>query len=110
MRRIVTANQPATVPPRDEMMDRKKCCSAAAAGDVMLFGLRRCAVTFSQASDRAPAQCSPPTFNFKGKTVRITGTVRLYREKLQIKVEDREPIKDRGEEVRRASCLTGASA
>jgi DNA/RNA endonuclease YhcR with UshA esterase domain len=39
------------------------------------------------------AKIDDPSSHFKGKTVRVTGTVSLYREKPQIKVEDPEQIK-----------------
>jgi DNA/RNA endonuclease YhcR with UshA esterase domain len=39
------------------------------------------------------ANIDDPSSHFKGKTVRVTGTVSLYREKPQIKVEDPEQIK-----------------
>jgi DNA/RNA endonuclease YhcR with UshA esterase domain len=39
------------------------------------------------------AKVDDPKTHFKGKTVRVTGTVELYREKPQIKVEDAAQIK-----------------
>ena len=39
------------------------------------------------------AKIDDPRTHFKGKTVRVTGTVTLYREKPQIKVEDPDQIK-----------------
>jgi DNA/RNA endonuclease YhcR with UshA esterase domain len=38
------------------------------------------------------AKVEDPREHFKGKTVRVTGTVTLYREKPQIKVEDPDQI------------------
>jgi DNA/RNA endonuclease YhcR with UshA esterase domain len=39
------------------------------------------------------AKIDDPKTHFKGKTIRVTGTVTLYREKPQIKVEDPDQIK-----------------
>jgi DNA/RNA endonuclease YhcR with UshA esterase domain len=39
------------------------------------------------------AKIDDPAAHFKGKTVRVTGTVKLYREKPEIVVEDPEQIK-----------------
>jgi DNA/RNA endonuclease YhcR with UshA esterase domain len=39
------------------------------------------------------AKIDNPGMHFKGKTIRVTGTVILYREKPEIKVEDPEQIK-----------------
>ena len=39
------------------------------------------------------AKIDDPRTYFNGKTVRVTGTVTLYREKPQIKVEDPDQIK-----------------
>ena len=39
------------------------------------------------------AKIDNPATHFKGKTVRVTGTVTLFRDKPQIKVEDPEQIK-----------------
>jgi DNA/RNA endonuclease YhcR with UshA esterase domain len=41
----------------------------------------------------AKAKIEDPAAHYKGKTVRVTGTVTLYRDKPQIKVEDPEQIK-----------------
>jgi DNA/RNA endonuclease YhcR with UshA esterase domain len=39
------------------------------------------------------AKVEDPRAHFKGKTVRVTGTVTLYREKPQIKVDDPDQVK-----------------
>jgi DNA/RNA endonuclease YhcR with UshA esterase domain len=41
----------------------------------------------------AKVKIEDPAKHFKGKTVRVTGTVTLYRDKPQIKVEDPDQIK-----------------
>jgi DNA/RNA endonuclease YhcR with UshA esterase domain len=39
-----------------------------------------------------PAKIEDPRTHFKGKTIRVTGTVTLYREKPQIKVEKPDQV------------------